>query len=204
MWWFAAGAAGLTAGCAISIDEPLARWLGAYEPWGGWDRGIAWLEYAAGIEPWRWTVLVALGLGFAACCARPAWRVAAPAWLYIGGTYLLDRNLMLWLKFFTGRLRPVEWLAHGGPIWLRHDAWSFPSGHVVLFAGLIVPLARVAPRIGRPLLALVGFAMIARIAVGAHFVSDTLGALALTCACAATWEPVLHRFMPPHEHASGA
>lgn len=175
----------------MTIDEPLARWLGAYEPWPFWDRGIAVLEYAAGIEPWKWTTVVVLGLGFAACRARPVWRAQAPAWLYIGGTYLLDRNLMLWIKFLTGRLRPTEWLARGGPSWLRHDAWSFPSGHVVLIAGLVVPLARVAPRVGGPLLALVAFAMIARIAVGAHFLSDTLGAVALTYACAAIWEPVL-------------
>lgn len=195
LWSLAAAFALLTAICALTIDEPIARALGAYEPSPLWNRGVAALEYAAGIEPWKWTSLVALGAGAVACIAWPAWRGALAAWLYVAGTYLLVRNLTSWIKLFTGRWRPNEWLAHGGgAMWRRDDAWSFPSGHVALIAGLVIPLAVVAPRFGRPLLAVVVFAMVARIAAGEHFVSDTLGAIALTCACAALWEPVLRRF----------
>jgi membrane-associated phospholipid phosphatase len=191
LWKLAALGALLAAACAVTIDLPLARWIAQWEPWPIWDRGIAALEYAGGIEPWPWTALVVLATGAAACFARPAWRAAAPAWLYIGATSLLVRNLTMWLKLFTGRLRPTEWLAHGGGrMWLVHGGYSFPSGHVILFAGLVVPLAVVAPRVGRPLLAVVAFVMLARVAVGAHFASDVIGALALSCACAALWEPV--------------
>jgi membrane-associated phospholipid phosphatase len=190
LWRIAAVAMILTAACALTIDEPLARWIGSYETVHAWDRGISVLEYAAGIEPWKWTIVSVLAAGSAACLARPAWRHRAPAWLFVAGTYLLTRNLMSWIKLFTGRLRPVEWLGKGGAVWLRDDGFSFPSGHIVLFAGLVIPLAVVAPRAGRPLLAVVAFAMIARVAVDAHFVSDVLGGIALTCACAAVWEPV--------------
>jgi membrane-associated phospholipid phosphatase len=55
---------------------------------------------------------------------------------------------------------------------------SFPSGHVVLFASVLVPLAVVAPRT-RPLLLIVGYAMLARVVVHAHFASDVIAALTL-------------------------
>ncbi len=89
LWSIAAAFAALTAICALTIDEPIARALGVYEPSPLWNRGIAALEYAAGIEPWRWATLVVLGVGAAACLVRPAWRGALPAWIYVAGTGLL-------------------------------------------------------------------------------------------------------------------
>jgi membrane-associated phospholipid phosphatase len=59
---------------------------------------------------------------------------------------------------------------------------SFPSGHVVLFASLVVPLllvvkgrARWAVIVG--LVVIVGFVGAQRMALSAHFLSDDLGGL---------------------------
>jgi hypothetical protein len=102
-------------------------------------------------------------------------RVHAPAWMFVTGVHLVSRLTTNWFKDATGRLRPAEWLKQ------RTDetfGWeggiSFPSGHVVLFASLVIPLAVLYPRL-RPLLAIAVFAALARIAVNAHFVSDAIG-----------------------------
>jgi len=174
----AAVATAVTVACIALMDEPFARWLATRQTYPAiWNRGIAWLEYAIGIEPWKWLGICVLVAGSIASLCIPRMRAHAPAWLLVTLTHLLARNLTSWIKFGTGRLRPSEWLARGGDSWFRDGGYSFPSGHVVLVASLIVPLA-VYPRT-RPLLALVAFAMVARVAVNAHFLSDALGALAL-------------------------
>lgn len=179
-----------TALAIAALDQPLASWLATLEPSPLWDRILSGVEIAAGIEPWRWTPVVVLCAGCAAALAVP--RLQPRAWLYVTFVYLASRNAMLWLKTLTGRYRPTEWLAHGGATFGHTgDGISFPSGHVVMVAGLIVPIAIVAPRT-RPLLAVVVFVMLARLAVNAHFLSDVLGGLALVLAIAAAARPMLH------------
>nr|HEX4318991.1 phosphatase PAP2 family protein [Kofleriaceae bacterium] len=183
----------VAAACAPTIDEPVARWLGDREVWSGWDAGVRGLEYAGGIEPWVWTSVVVLGAGAIATLAVPRWRGASAAWLVVLGTHALSRNVVSWTKLVTGRLRPVEWLATGGDAWLRDGGFSFPSGHVAWFASLAVPIAVLVPRARVPLAIVIAFVMIARVAVGAHFISDTVAALALECACTALWLHVTRR-----------
>jgi len=117
--------------------------------------------------------------------AVPRWRGAAPAWTFLAATHLLGQLLVNYLKEWTGRLRPTEWLAHGaGDSFGWKDGFSFPSGHVGIFGSLIIPLVVLVPR-AWPLLGIVAYAMVARVAVDAHFLSDVLGALSLLCAL--TW-----------------
>ena len=132
----------------------------------------------------RWAAGIVLVAGMLVTVAVPRWRGAAPAWMLIAATHLVSRIATLEVKLATARLRPGEWQAVGGDTFLREGGVSFPSGHVTLFASIVIPLAVVAPRT-RPLLALVAFAMLARLAVNAHFVSDVLGAIALVCVV--TW-----------------
>jgi membrane-associated phospholipid phosphatase len=184
----------VTAVCIVTIDEPLARWLATRDTWQTmWNRGIAWLEYPLGIEPWKWTGVCVLGVGSLASLLVPRMRSHAPAWLLVTLTHLLARNITGWLKWGTGRLRPSEWLKRGGDVWFRDGGYSFPSGHVVLFASILIPLAVVYPRT-RPLLAIIAFVIVARVVVNAHFVSDALGGLALVAAI--TW--LLGRALPSH------
>ena len=177
----------LTALCIVTIDQPLARWLATRETYpGAWNQVIAVLEYPLGIEPWRWTGICVLVAGSLATLQLARLRPYAAVVLVITLTHLFARNASLWIKTLTGRMRPTQWLNHGGgddTFWYD-GAFSFPSGHVLLFGSILVPLAVIYPRT-RPLLAIVLFVMVARVVVNAHFVSDVIGGLA--CVAAFTW-----------------
>ena len=55
---------------------------------------------------------------------------------------------------------------------------AFPSGHVTLFASILIPLAIVAPRT-RPLLAIIAYVMFARVVVNGHWLSDVVAGITL-------------------------
>ncbi len=193
-WLGAVGIAyALAAAAAIAwLDAPLARWLATFHKPAIAHTAIHVLEYAIGIEPWKWTQLVVivvatLAVAFVARLRPWFWEVT-----YVALVCLLSRNLMLWGKGATGRLRPLEWIEDGGAgTFFRHGV-AFPSGHVVLFAGLAIPIALAWPR-AWPVLVLVPIAIVARLAVDAHFASDTLGGVALVCLVAWALGPVLRR-----------
>jgi membrane-associated phospholipid phosphatase len=168
------------------VDQPLARWLATRETLPAvWDHGIDALEIVFGFPISKYALAIVCAAGMVATTAIPRWRSHAPAWMFVTATQLVTRIAMGWMKTAFGRLRPNEWLAHGGgAATFFRDGASFPSGHVVLFAGVIVPLAIVAPRVGRPLFVIVALVAMARIAVMAHFLSDVTGAIAVVCALA--------------------
>lgn len=179
-WLLALGiATAALAGLAmVTVDRPIARALAGDAPSAVWDTGIDALEWLIALPLWRFASTVFLVAGMLACVAwRRRW---APAWMFVAATHLITKLAMAHLKDATGRLRPTEWLAHHQPAdtfgWA--DAVSFPSGHVVLFASLAIPIVALAPR-WWPLLVAPAFAMAARMAVGAHFLSDVLGAISL-------------------------
>jgi undecaprenyl-diphosphatase len=188
----------------LFLDVPLSQWVGAHEQSGAWAPIVTVLEYFAGITPWAWTAPVVLCAGVIATLAVARWRPHARAWMYVTVVYLLSRNLMGWGKTLTGRLRPHQWLKLGGATFGHFgDGASFPSGHVVVFAGLLIPLAVVAPRT-RPLLLVIPFIMLARIAVLAHFASDVLAGLALTALVAWACTPLLEPVRSPAPRAAPA
>jgi membrane-associated phospholipid phosphatase len=167
--------------CIALVDEPLARWLATRETYPGfWNGTIALLEYPLGIEPYKWTGVWVLALGSVATLAVGRLRPCALPWILVTLVHLLGRNLTMWMKFGFGRLRPTQWLARGAEdsTWWHDNASSFPSGHVTLFASVVIPIVAVYPR-AWPLLVFAVFPMLARVAVNAHFVSDVLAGLAL-------------------------
>jgi membrane-associated phospholipid phosphatase len=168
----------LTVVCIAVVDVPLARWLATYDTHAhAWEEAVHVLEYAIGLEPWKWLgVCVVVAGAVGALVLR---RGIVP-WVGVAISHLLARNLMLWGKAVSGRLRPYEW--HGGPQWLQGGS-SFPSGHVVLFASLVLPLAIVYPRL-RWLVVVPIFAAVARVMAHAHFASDVVGGFALCAAVA--------------------
>lgn len=175
----------LTAIAIPTIDQPFARWMAKYDPLPVWDRILSVLEWGLGLPLIPWTSGIALVLVMIATVAVPRWRHRAPVWMFLAASHILGRIAMVQMKDLTGRLRPLEWIKEGGDEtfgWIK--GISFPSGHVVLFASLIIPLVCVWPR-ARPLLAVVAFAMIARVVASAHFISDTIGAIALVAVV--TW-----------------
>lgn len=184
----ALASAAATALAIVTIDQPLARALARYEPLPIWDAGTEVLEWAILLPVWRFALPVALVAGMLATMLAPRWRIHAPAWIFAAGVHLATRYTVNELKDATGRLRPGAWLARGGDEtfgWL--GGISFPSGHVVLFTGLAVPLLVLFPRsrvvVGLAL-AMIVFISAARVGVNAHFVSDALGAITLVAATA--------------------
>jgi membrane-associated phospholipid phosphatase len=181
----AAVTAALTAISIVTIDQPLARWISQYQPLPIWDRILGVLEWGLGLPLIPWTSGIALVAVMLVTVAVPRWRHRAPIWMFLAASHILGRIAMVQLKDLTGRLRPLEWMKQGGDEtfgWIK--GISFPSGHVVLFASVIIPLICVWPR-ARPLLVVVGFAMIARVVADVHFVSDVIGAI--TVVALVTW-----------------
>ncbi|HEU4734692.1 MAG TPA: phosphatase PAP2 family protein [Kofleriaceae bacterium] len=177
------------------VDGPVSQWIAAHDRSDWWERLVTVLEYPTGIKPWTWTIPIVLVAGVLVTLVVPRWRRMARAWMYIALVYLLTRNLMVLGKTVTGRLRPSQWVAQGGSTFgYVGDGQSFPSGHVTVFGGLILPLVMIYPR-ARPLLVLIPFVMVARVAVLAHFVSDVFGGLALTAFVAWAFAPLLD--LPP-------
>lgn len=174
----AAAFAALTPLAILAIDRPIARLIAAYEPSPLWARGVAILEWAIGYPLHPLTLSFALVAATLAMMAVPRWRTHAHVAIFLAGTHMFSRFLTGQLKDLTGRLRPSEWIARGGDDTFFRDGAAFPSGHVTLFAGLALPIAILWPR-ARPVLAIPVFAAAARIAVNAHFVSDTLAGAAL-------------------------
>jgi membrane-associated phospholipid phosphatase len=181
----------LAAIAVVVVDQPLALWIAAHDQNPAWDRVMTLLEYPAGITPWTWTIPILLTAGVLLSLAVARWRGYARAWMYMALVYLLTRNLMGWGKTLSGRYRPYQWVTIGGGTFGHvGDGVSFPSGHVTVFGGLVLPLVVIVPRL-RPLIVVIPFVMIARVAVLAHFVSDVLGGLALTSLVAAACMPIL-------------
>jgi membrane-associated phospholipid phosphatase len=168
----------LAALCIVAIDQPLARWLAGYEPSSFWDRSVEILEWTIGLPVFKFMSSFVLVIGMLVTLSVRRWRAHAPVWTLLAGTHVISRFVTNQIKDATGRLRPREWLANGGDTFLWDGGVAFPSGHVVLFASIVIPLAIVAPRT-RPLLAIVAFMMAARVAVNAHFVSDVIGGVTL-------------------------
>lgn len=186
----------LTLVCIFVLDQPFARWLLTRETWPAfWDEGIRYLEYPLGIEPYKWTGIWVLVVGTIVTLGITRLRPYAYAFVLITLVHLLSRNLSMWMKFGFGRLRPSQWFVRGGDTFWRDGGWSFPSGHVILFASILVPLAVVYPRT-RPLLVIVLFAMTARVMVHAHFLSDVLGGYALIALLTWLCVRLLRRALP--------
>jgi membrane-associated phospholipid phosphatase len=187
----AAASAVIAAFAMVFVDQPVALWIAAHEQSGIWSRVLSVLEYPVGIAPWTWTIPVLLVVGVLATLAVHRWRGYVRGWMYIAIVYLLTRNLMGWGKTLTGRYRPSQWVTSGGSTFGHvGEGVSFPSGHVTVFGGLILPLVIIEPR-ARPLLVLIPFVMAARVAMMAHFVSDVFGGLALTSLVAWACAPLV-------------
>jgi membrane-associated phospholipid phosphatase len=176
--------------CIAVVDAPVAHWVAAHETHPAiWMGVLHVLEYVIGVEPWEWIGVVVLVTG---TLAALLYRRGAVPWIAVTLSHLLVNNLTMWLKLFFGRLRPHQW--HGGPTWFHHGS-SFPSGHVTLFASLVLPLVALYPRL-RWLVVIPIYAGVTRVMVSAHFVSDVVGGFALCCAIAALAVTIATRVQP--------
>ncbi len=181
----AAGFAVATAISILAIDEPIARAIAEYQPSGAWDAILEVLEWALLLPLDPHALPVVLVVAMLVVVAVKPWRGVAPSLMTIAAVHLATRLTTNWLKDATGRYRPAEWIAKGVDGSFGHDKGiSFPSGHVVLFAGVVIPILFAFPRTRvamLPLLGIVVFVGAARIAVNAHWLSDTLGSISWVC-----------------------
>ena len=177
--------------CIAVVDAPVAHWVAAHDTHpASWMAGLHVLEYAVGVEPWEWIGVIVLVTG---TLAALLYRRGAVPWVAVTISHLLANNLTMWLKLAFGRLRPHQW--HGGAMWFHHGS-SFPSGHVTLFASIVLPIVALYPRL-RWLVVIPIYAGVTRVMVSAHFVSDVVGGFALCCALAALSVAFARRLQRP-------
>lgn len=172
-------AAALSGLAIVTVDQPLARWLAQYQPLAIWDHVLGALEWAVGLQLIPWTSGIVLVLAMIVTMAVPRWRHEAPAWMFVAAVHLLSRIAMVELKDLTGRLRPLEWLKRGGDETFGWEKGiAFPSGHVVMFASILIPAIAIAPRLW-PLFGVIAFVALARMVASLHYLSDVLGSISL-------------------------
>ncbi len=179
----------------LAVDYPLARWVheSGVENLAVFRLGLATLDWTFGIRVWFWlatTLAIALGvIGLVAGSRIP--RRIAIALLVAGLVQLATLHTMVLMKGWFGRLRPHQVFESGdwNAIW-HVGGGSFPSGHSAFYFGLLLPLAAFATTSWQRavLLSIPVFAVLARIDMSMHFLSDiSMSALiaALYCLLAA-------------------
>jgi undecaprenyl-diphosphatase len=151
----------------LQMDADLSRrmWV-AESP--GLLRSLAVLFAHSG-DSWFW----GLGLLLVLILGAPEWKASA-AWMLIG--ILVTALAVFAIKLTVRRSRPAgEW----GMIYRRTDPHSFPSGHATRAAMLaLMAVVLGPPWFGLALLIWAPLVMLARVAMGVHYLSDVLaGAL---------------------------
>lgn len=191
---YASVAFGLATVVAIFVETPLATFTAQYVPLDLWNDVLDVLEWVILLPPHPLVGPIAVVVAMLVTMAVPRLRSLAPGMMTIAFVHLFTRLSTNWLKDATGRLRPGEWVKKGMPdgSFGFDKGVSFPSGHVVLFASLAIPVLLVFPKTrvaAIPLALIVTFVALARIAVNAHWISDTLASISyvLLVTWAASW-----------------
>jgi undecaprenyl-diphosphatase len=152
----------------LSADADLTRRLRVAEK-PGVLRSLA-VVFAHSGDSWLW--IPALGLVW--LFGPPKWKPVA-AWMLAG--VLVTALIVLAIKFSVRRRRPEgEW----GELYRRTDPHSFPSGHAARAVMLaVMALGLAPPWLGVLLLFWASLVILARVAMGVHYLSDVLAGAAL-------------------------
>ena len=121
-------------------------------------------------DSWLWLI----GLALLWWGGGDFWREKAPIYL---GSILITAVLVMAIKFTVRRRRPEgEW----GSIYRNTDPHSFPSGHAVRAILLAVLAVALGPGwFGAALWIWAPLVVLARVAMGLHFLSDVLAGAVL-------------------------
>lgn len=198
--WTALAAALLVLAGIAGIDRPLAEWVRAsgIENASVFVVGLAALDAAGGIPIWFWLAgCVAIAVGALGSAARRDARwpraVLAAGVVQVATLHTVDLG-----KALFGRLRPQQLLETGA--WSH--AWhaggtSFPSGHSAFYFGLLLPLAAACPRSWQRavLIAMPAFAILARIDMAKHFLSDVAASALIAASYSLLVATVLRRWL---------
>ena len=178
----ALGLAALAVLAVAFADVPLARLIHAH----GQPLAPMWLaitegfDAASGIDVARYfagTVLIVAGL---VAAATPRLRsYAGPLWI-VAATHLAARLTTGPWKELFGRLRPYQWFEAAQPAhtFFTPPGIAFPSGHVIYYLSLCLPLAIRFPRFRTLYLAIPVVLAITRIGAEQHWIGDTIAAAA--------------------------
>jgi undecaprenyl-diphosphatase len=151
----------------LSLDEAYTRRMRVAEKPGAL-RNLAILFAHSG-DSWFWL----LGLVLLWWFGSPGWRERC-VWMLAG--ILITALVVFAIKFTVRRHRPEgEW----GGIYRRTDPHSFPSGHAARAVMLAILVLGLGPAwFGIVLLVWAPLVVLARVAMGLHYLSDVLaGAL---------------------------
>ena len=143
-------------------------------------QGPDWLYQALDPHSRNYAILVLISI-VAALFLRRARYVAGAALAVILAAFASDAVLEIFQILFD-RPRPEEAIGAGATL-VDGRTWahipSFPSGHLMVTAAMVVAVMRVAPRLRWPLLAYLVAIAITRITFGAHFPLDVVVGAAL-------------------------
>jgi membrane-associated phospholipid phosphatase len=167
----------------MPVEPALAHAIASYEPSKGWDRILDVLEWVILLPPHTLLLPIALVVAMLVTVLVRPLRGLAPGMMTIAFVHLGSRLVTNWIKDGTGRMRPYQVIEKGldGSFGWEGGV-AFPSGHVTLFASLAIPILYAFPRTriaAIPLGLIVAYVALARIAVNAHWISDTLGSISL-------------------------
>lgn len=207
--WTALAAALLMLLGLAGVDRPLAEWVHAsgIEDAAFFAVGLGALDTLSGMRLWFWLAgCVALALGALGWAVRHDARWPR-ALLAAGVVQLATMHTMNFGKGLFGRLRPHEVLAGGDWSHVWHaGGGSFPSGHSAFYFGLLLPLAASCPRAWQRalLVAVAVFAILARIDLAKHFLSDVSASALIAASYALLVASVLRRWLPAPVRAGAA
>lgn len=181
----------------LYVDQSVALWVDANIHDG--DKGLIWLLGRPGrAENWS---IVALGLLAAPRLSIALWGKVSHA-MRQGPTIALHLFVALLsaglfnelLKIVFGRPRPTKAIELSSfapsPFSLESAFHSFPSGHTQTAWAAVLVIASYFPRLRLPLFTLATCAMVSRVLMNRHYVSDTL----IGCVVAIVvvgWSPAL-------------
>lgn len=198
----AAIAAVLMAAGLLGLDRPLAEWVrgSGLENATVFVHGLGALDTLSGMHLWFWLAgSAALAIGVAGFLARRerCWPRALVAAALVQFASLAT---MIAGKDHFGRLRPHQVLESGDwtHVWFGGGA-SFPSGHSAFYFGLLLPLAAACPIrwLRALLLAIPLFAVLARIDLAKHFLSDVSASALIAALYALLLATLAKRWLAP-------
>jgi len=184
------------------LDRPLAEWVhsSGIESARFFVWGLAALDTVSGMALWIWAVgWVAIVAGTLALRSGQRQRLGH-ALIAAGLIQFATLQTMITAKETFGRLRPFKVFEQGdwSRVWFVHGGDSFPSGHSSFYFGLLLPLAAACPIrwLRWVLVAIPLYAILARIDMAKHFLSDvsTSALIASIYALAAAW--LVQRWLP--------
>ena len=170
----AATAAAIGIGYALPLLQPVDNEL--FLAINGMGDGPNWLYDALDPHARNYALLVLLAVVATAITYRRA-RYAAGAALAVVLAGYSAGAVLNFIKLFVERDRPEEVL--GQQAMLTHDrTWaeiaSYPSGHLIVTAALVVATAAIVPRLRHVLYAYLAAIALTRITFGAHFPIDVV------------------------------